>query len=65
MAELRKRKILIDGVRDEILLQIFTENQIGPIFSRSFSARAIRDSAKATSTRCLNRLNSTRYGTAW
>jgi len=32
VAELRKRKILIDGVRDEILLQIFTENQIGPIF---------------------------------
>jgi len=30
--ELRKRKILIDGVADEILLQIFTENQIGPIF---------------------------------
>ena len=32
LAELRKRKILIDGVADEILLQIFTENQIGPIF---------------------------------
>jgi 4-hydroxyphenylpyruvate dioxygenase len=32
VAELRQRKILIDGVSDEILLQIFTENQIGPIF---------------------------------
>ncbi|AME23208.1 MULTISPECIES: 4-hydroxyphenylpyruvate dioxygenase [Burkholderiaceae] len=32
VGELRKRKILIDGVSDEILLQIFTENQIGPIF---------------------------------
>jgi 4-hydroxyphenylpyruvate dioxygenase len=32
LAELRRRKILIDGVADEILLQIFTENQIGPIF---------------------------------
>ena len=32
LPELRKRKILIDGVADEILLQIFTENQIGPIF---------------------------------
>jgi 4-hydroxyphenylpyruvate dioxygenase len=32
VAELKQRKILIDGVRDEILLQIFTENQIGPIF---------------------------------
>jgi 4-hydroxyphenylpyruvate dioxygenase len=30
--ELRKRKILIDGARDDLLLQIFTENQIGPIF---------------------------------
>ena len=32
VAELKQRKILIDGVADEILLQIFTENQIGPIF---------------------------------
>ena len=30
--ELRKRKILIDGAPDDLLLQIFTENQIGPIF---------------------------------
>jgi 4-hydroxyphenylpyruvate dioxygenase len=29
---LRARKILIDGARDDLLLQIFTENQIGPIF---------------------------------
>ncbi len=32
VVELKKRKILIDGTKDEILLQIFTENQIGPIF---------------------------------
>ncbi|MDR5879357.1 4-hydroxyphenylpyruvate dioxygenase [Caballeronia sp. LZ032] len=32
VSELKKRKILIDGTKDEILLQIFTENQIGPIF---------------------------------
>jgi 4-hydroxyphenylpyruvate dioxygenase len=32
LPDLRRRKILIDGVADEILLQIFTENQIGPIF---------------------------------
>ncbi|WP_246796486.1 4-hydroxyphenylpyruvate dioxygenase [Burkholderia perseverans] len=30
--ELRKRRILIDGAHDDLLLQIFTENQIGPIF---------------------------------
>ena len=30
--ELKKRKILIDGAHDDLLLQIFTENQIGPIF---------------------------------
>jgi 4-hydroxyphenylpyruvate dioxygenase len=30
--ELKKRKILIDGAKDDLLLQIFTENQIGPIF---------------------------------
>ena len=32
LAELKKRKILIDGKRDALLLQIFTENQLGPIF---------------------------------
>ena len=30
--ELRKRKILIDGKAGALLLQIFTENQLGPIF---------------------------------
>ncbi|WP_322031756.1 4-hydroxyphenylpyruvate dioxygenase [Paraburkholderia sp. J76] len=30
--ELKKRKILIDGMPEDLLLQIFTENQIGPIF---------------------------------
>src|ERR1700704_1938368 len=30
--ELRKRKILIDGKKDALLLQIFSENQLGPIF---------------------------------
>jgi 4-hydroxyphenylpyruvate dioxygenase len=29
---LRKRKILIDGKAGELLLQIFSENQLGPIF---------------------------------
>jgi 4-hydroxyphenylpyruvate dioxygenase len=32
VAELRKRKILIDGKAGELLLQIFSENQLGPIF---------------------------------
>ncbi len=32
LAELKKRKILMDGSRDDLLLQIFTTNQIGPIF---------------------------------
>ena len=32
MAELKKRKILIDGRPGELLLQIFSENQLGPIF---------------------------------
>jgi 4-hydroxyphenylpyruvate dioxygenase len=32
VAELRKRKILIDGKAGALLLQIFTENQLGPIF---------------------------------
>ena len=32
VAELHKRKILIDGKPGELLLQIFSENQLGPIF---------------------------------
>jgi 4-hydroxyphenylpyruvate dioxygenase len=32
LAELKKRKILIDGRPGELLLQIFSENQLGPIF---------------------------------
>jgi 4-hydroxyphenylpyruvate dioxygenase len=32
LAELKKRKILIDGRAGELLLQIFSENQLGPIF---------------------------------
>src|SRR6185503_9627782 len=32
VAELRKRKILVDGRAGELLLQIFSENQLGPIF---------------------------------
>jgi 4-hydroxyphenylpyruvate dioxygenase len=32
VAELKKRKILIDGRAGELLLQIFSENQLGPIF---------------------------------
>lgn len=32
LAELKKRKILIDGAPGDLLLQIFSENQLGPIF---------------------------------
>jgi 4-hydroxyphenylpyruvate dioxygenase len=32
IAELKKRRILIDGKAGELLLQIFSENQLGPIF---------------------------------
>ena len=32
VAELKKRKILLDGVGRKLLLQIFSENQLGPIF---------------------------------
>ncbi len=32
LAELRQRKILIDGKAGALLLQIFSENQLGPIF---------------------------------
>ena len=31
-AELKARKILVDGKAGELLLQIFSENQLGPIF---------------------------------
>ena len=32
IGELRSRNILVDGHEDELLLQIFSENQLGPIF---------------------------------
>jgi len=32
LAELHKRKILLDGKQGELLLQIFSENQFGPVF---------------------------------
>ncbi|MBT2305022.1 4-hydroxyphenylpyruvate dioxygenase [Variovorax paradoxus] len=32
VGDLHKRKILIDGKKDALLLQIFSENQLGPIF---------------------------------
>ena len=32
VAELKGRKILVDGKAGELLLQIFSENQLGPIF---------------------------------
>ena len=32
IAELQQRNILVDGKPDELLLQIFSENQLGPIF---------------------------------
>ncbi|SPE20538.1 4-hydroxyphenylpyruvate dioxygenase [Burkholderiales bacterium] len=32
LAALRARRILLDGKKGELLLQIFTENQLGPIF---------------------------------
>ena len=32
VAELKQRRILIDGKAGELLLQIFSENQLGPIF---------------------------------
>jgi 4-hydroxyphenylpyruvate dioxygenase len=32
VAELKKRRILLDGKAGELLLQIFSENQLGPIF---------------------------------
>lgn len=32
LAELKQRKILIDGTGQKLLLQIFSENQLGPIF---------------------------------
>ena len=32
VAALQQRKILVDGKAGELLLQIFSENQLGPIF---------------------------------
>ena len=56
--ELRERRILIDGAPTQgqgLLLQIFTQNVVGPASSRSSSARATTASAKATSKPCSSR----------
>lgn len=61
---LRQRNILVDGTPSELLLQIFSENQLGPIFSSSFSARATKVSAKATSRLCSKPWSWTRCAVA-
>jgi len=64
VAELRRRKILIDGKKGALLLQIFSENQLGPICLNSSSARATKDSARAISGRCSKASSSTRCAVA-
>ena len=61
VSRLQKNRILLDGAPGGgLLLQIFTENQIGPIFFEIIQRRATTASAKATSRPCSNRSNWTR-----
>ncbi len=65
--QMRKRRILIDGAPETgggLLLQIFTENMVGPIFSKSSSVRAMRALARAISKRCSKAWNWTRFAAA-
>ena len=59
--ELQKRKILIDGKKDALLLQIFSENQLGPDLLRVHPAQGRRRLRRtATSRRCSRASSSTR-----
>jgi hypothetical protein len=67
VAQMKELQILIDAdaeTKKKLLLQIFTETNIGPSSSRSSSARATRASAKATSRRCSRASSATRCGAA-
>ena len=55
LGRLRRDRILIDGAPGDsqgLLLQIFTDTVIGPIFLRSSSARVMTGLARAISVRC-------------
>ena len=60
-------RILIDGAPTKgggLLLQIFTQTVIGPIFFEIIQRRATRASARAISAPCSNRSSSTRSAAA-
>jgi 4-hydroxyphenylpyruvate dioxygenase len=65
LQELRDRRILIDGAPTQgqgVLLQIFTQNVVGPCF---FEIIQRKGSVKVTSKRCSNPWSSIRYAVAW
>ena len=67
-AELEKRRILVDGAPTEgqgLLLQIFTQNVIGPIFFEIIQRKGNEGFQRAISRRCSNRSNSTRSAAGW
>jgi len=61
VADLQKRGILLDGANGRYLAQIFTQTLIGPIFSKSSSAREMTASVKAISARYSSAWSATRY----
>ena len=66
LEELHKRKILIDGKEGRLLLQIFSENQLGPIFFEFIQRKwATTASATATSRPCSRASSSTRSAAAY
>jgi hypothetical protein len=62
--QLQARGILLDGSSiagdKRLLLQIFSETLMGPVFSSSSSAKATMDLARVTSRRCSNPLSAIR-----
>ncbi len=62
VSKLRDLQVLIDGAptKDGILLQIFTQTVIGPVFFEIIQRKGNEGLVKATSKLCLNRLKKTK-----
>lgn len=67
--ELQKRGILLDGNTQNddkrLLLQIFSENMLGPVFLNLFNVKMMMALVKVTLKRCLNRLNVIKLNVAY
>ena len=60
--KIRDYNLLVDGDKNGYLIQIFSENAIGPISSNSFKEKTTKDLVKVTSTLYLEQLKEIKEG---